>query len=81
LIVGLDRFEGLDKRRLARTARAMNNPLNAAAVFRSHGNHKTIIPQRDVVLACLSAFRARKICFSDFLNRIARLPNICAYFA
>src|SRR2546423_9331465 len=51
LVVGLDRFERLDKPGLARSAGAVNNSGNAAATFGAQGDHQAFVAPGDVVFA------------------------------
>jgi hypothetical protein len=82
LVIALERFERLDKHGLSRGAGPMHDPRDATAVRGAHGDHVTVVAQRDVVLAGLFATSAQNApeLFQQFLARLRKSGADAAEF-
>src|SRR5204862_6669388 len=72
--VRLDGLELLHKYGLPRGARSVDHSRKAPSLLRPHGNHETIVPQREVVFSRLRIPRAQNL-LQILLDRFARLRN------
>ena len=74
LVVGLDGLERLHKYCLPRRARSVYHSRKAPPLLRPHGNHETIVPQRDVVFSRFRIPRAQNL-LQILLDRFASLRD------
>src|SRR5713226_2350822 len=74
LIIRFDGFERLHENGLPGRACSMHDARHTSAVFRAHGNDKSLIAQRDVVFAYFGVSRTQDL-LKGFLDRFARLRD------
>ena len=76
-VIQVDGFERLHEDSLSCAARPVNDAWHTSPVRRAHGNHKSLVAQRDVVAAARFATAPAQDTFERLLNFFAPLSNAC----